>query len=279
MTVKRAAVLGRCMGVQRAVGLALDTAGRESGPVFTLGPLIHNPQAVRELADKGVVAISEAELDGRVEGRPVVIRAHGVPPELRERLASLGARVVDATCPRVLASQRRARDFALRGYAVVIAGDAGHGEVTGIAGYAPGAVVVGGPDEARAAPLHGPIALIAQTTIKKEEYEAIRAALAERFPLLEVVDSICPCTEDRLDALADLAAEVDAIVIVGGRNSANTARLLATARGLGKPAWLVETAEELPEEAFGYARVGLSAGASTPERLILEVEEALLSRG
>jgi 4-hydroxy-3-methylbut-2-en-1-yl diphosphate reductase len=279
MKVLRASVLGRCMGVRRAVDLALETARSEGGaPVYTIGPLIHNPQAVRELEEEGVVAMSEAQLDGRVAGKAVVIRAHGVPPVLRARLEGLGARVVDATCPRVLASQRRARDFGLRGYTVVIAGDAGHGEVTGIAGYAPGAVVVGSPEEARAAALSPPVALIAQTTISREEYDAIRDALAERFPDLEVVDSICPCTAERIEALARLAAEVDAIVVVGGRNSANTARLLATARGLGKPAWLVETAAELPEEVFGYAVVGLTAGASTPESLIDETE-ATLSRG
>jgi 4-hydroxy-3-methylbut-2-en-1-yl diphosphate reductase len=283
MRVKRAEVLGRCVGVRRAVELALGTALREGDRrVYTLGPLIHNPQAVAELEAAGVHALSEAELEpgglaaGGLDGAAVVIRAHGVPPAMRERLAALGARIVDATCPRVLASQRRAADYAARGWKVVIAGDEGHGEVAGIAGYAPGSVVVGGPGEAEAVDPEGrPVALIAQTTIKKEEYEAIRAVLARRFPGLETVDSICPCTEDRLAALARLSAEVEAIVIVGGRNSANTARLLATALELGKPAWLVETAEELPEAAFGYGSVGLSAGASTPERLIAEVEDRL----
>ncbi len=286
MTVKRAAVMGRCMGVKRAADLALAAAAESGGRgVFTLGPLIHNPQAVAELEAAGVSALSEGELDGRVAGRTVVLRAHGVPPSSRERLLALGARIVDATCPRVLTSQRRAAGYAARGWKVVIAGDAGHGEVVGIAGYALSAVVVGGPGEARAVDASGPggeilpIALIAQTTIKKEEYEAIRAVLAERFPVLEVVDSICPCTEDRLGALAVLAAEVDALVIVGGRNSANTARLLATAKAFGKPAWLVETAAELPPEAFGFDKVGLSAGASTPERLIAEVEESLCRGG
>jgi 4-hydroxy-3-methylbut-2-en-1-yl diphosphate reductase len=299
MTVKRAAVLGRCMGVRRAVELALETAEREASAgggtplAYTLGPLIHNPQAVEELEARGIVALSEDELDGRgpdgtarVAGKAVVIRAHGVPPQLRERLEALGARVVDATCPRVLASQRRARDFALRGYSVVIAGDAGHGEVTGIAGYAPGSAVVGGPEEAsRVFDSPGPggepgrVALIAQTTIRREEYDAIRDVLAARFPDLEVVDSICPCTGERLDALAELAGEVDAIVVVGGRNSANTARLRSSALALGKPAWLVETAGELPPEVFGYGRVGLTAGASTPESLIDEVEAALYRGG
>ena len=283
MTVTRAAVMGRCIGVKRAVDMALAAAAKEGDrEVFTLGPLIHNPQAVADLEAAGVRAISETEMDGRLTGRTVVLRAHGVPPAQRSLLLALGARVVDATCPRVLASQRKAASYAERGWTVVIAGDKGHGEVAGIAGHAPGAIVVGAPEEVAGIEALAPggesrpVALIAQTTIKKEEYEAIRAALAARFPVLEVVDSICPCTADRLAALAALSAEVDAIVIVGGRNSANTARLLSTATALGRPAWLVETAAELPAQVFGYARVGLSAGASTPEVLIAEVERRLL---
>jgi 4-hydroxy-3-methylbut-2-enyl diphosphate reductase len=278
MRVERAAVLGRCMGVRRAVGLALRAAEGER-PVYTLGPLIHNPQAVAELEARGIHALAEEELDDRLIDATVVIRAHGVPPQLRTKLQSRSARVVDATCPRVLASQRKAASFAERGYTVVIAGDAGHGEVTGIAGYATraggesAAIVVGGPEEARRVEARK-VVLIAQTTIKREEYEAIRAALAENFPSLETMDSICPCTDERLEALADLARRVDAIVVVGGRNSANTARLYLSARAL-RPAWLVETAAELPAEVFGYGAVGLTAGASTPDLLIDEVESAL----
>lgn len=305
MRVERAAVLGRCTGVRRAVDLALRTAaeaaagGDSGGParrVYTLGPLIHNPQAVAELEARGVHALAESELDDRIAGAAVVIRAHGVPPKLREKLLERGATIVDATCPRVLASQRRAARFAEAGYTVVIAGDAGHGEVTGVAGYALGpdgesaAVVVGSPEEARAVEPRAaveprepggrerPVALIAQTTIKREEYEAIRTVLERRFPGLEVVDSICPCTDERLTALAELADRVEAIVVVGGRNSANTTRLFLSAKAL-RPAWLVETAEELPDEAFGYELVGLTAGASTPDSLIDEVEAALLGGG
>jgi 4-hydroxy-3-methylbut-2-en-1-yl diphosphate reductase len=280
--VKRAAVLGQCMGVRRAASLALATAASEAASgrrAYTLGPLIHNPQAVAELEAAGVTAVSEAELDGRLRDAAVVIRAHGVPPALKARLEGLGARIVDATCPRVLASQRKAADYASRGWKIVIAGDVGHGEVAGIAGHAPGASIVGSPEEAELVDSGGrPVALIAQTTIRKEEYAAIREVLARRFPTLEVVESICPCTQDRLDAVADLAHEVEAVVIVGGRNSANTARLLAAAREIAGAAWLVETADELPDEAFGFARIGLSAGASTPERLVDEVE-ARLYRG
>ena len=295
MIVRRASVMGQCMGVKRAVAMAL-AAAREAGEagVFTLGPLIHNPQALAELESRGVRELPEASLDEAgfpatgLDGATVVIRAHGVPPSKRERLLALGARVVDATCPRVLDSQRKAANYAARGWQVVIAGEEGHGEVVGIAAQVPGAIVVGGPEDAARACESGalsafgpdgktlPLALIAQTTITKEEYEAIRAVLAERFPVLEVADSICPCTEDRLDALARLAGEVEAIVVVGGRNSANAARLAGAARDLGKPAWLVETADDLPREAFAFASVGISAGASTPDRLVDEVEAVLL---
>ena len=304
MEVIRASVLGRCMGVRRAVDLALATAAAESAAgrgAFSLGPIIHNPRAVAELEAAGLRAIGEAELDGRIAGAAVVIRAHGVPPELRRRIEELGGRIVDATCPRVIASQRKARDLAAAGCAVILAGDRDHAEIAGIAGYAregsleragrrgsgreaggdpreTACLVVGSPEEAAAIPLPhaGRAAIIAQTTIKEEEYRAICEALRARLPGLEVVDSICPATEERGRALVELAGRCDAIVVVGGRNSANTGRLLGSALALGKPAWLVESAAELPEEAFGYGRVGLTAGASTPDELVAEVEAALI---
>lgn len=298
MIVKRAAVLGRCMGVRRAVDLALKTAaeGAPAGggsPVYTLGPLIHNPKTVAELEKRGIVSI-KAEGDSFVRdgygegtrppvlalrGSAVIIRAHGVPPALRERLDAAGATIVDATCPRVLTSQRRAREYAEKGWTVVIAGDRDHGEVTGIAGFAPGAFIVGSAEEASTIEAKGPVALIAQTTIRAEEYAAIREALASRVSTLEVVDSICPATAERLKALAALAEECEALVVVGGRNSANTLRLHATAIELGRPAWLVEGPEELPPEVARYASVGVTAGASTPDEAIEAVEARLLAMG
>ena len=303
MIVKRAAVLGRCMGVRRAVELALKTAEaeKETGrQVYTLGPLIHNPQAVADLEARGIRALTKNDEAAELGNAVIIIRAHGVPPELRAKFKARGAKIVDATCPRVIASQRKAQDYAKRGYQVVIAGDRDHGEVTGLSGYAQkGAAMAPHPNriavsivasaaEAAALELSPPLALIAQTTIKDAEYQSIRKALAERKPLggsaegqaspwLVVIDSICPATGERLAALERLAAEVDAIVVVGGRNSANTARLFSTAAGFGKPAWLIETAAELPPEAFGYERVGVTAGASSPDEVVDEVEAALRS--
>ena len=211
--------MGRCMGVKRAVDLALRAAeSAGASRVYTLGPLIHNPQAIAELERKGVSVLGEDDLDGRVSGSVVIIRAHGAPPSLMKRLESLGATIVDATCPRVLASQRKARDFHARGYTVVLAGDLNHGEVAGIVGHAPGALVVGNASEAAeiARNIVGDkVALLAQTTIGAKEYAAIRARLEAAHPSVVVVDSICPATEERQEALAELARSVDAIVVVG----------------------------------------------------------------
>lgn len=277
MIVKRARILGQCAGVRLAVDKAY-AAAKSGRRVFSLGPLIHNPRAVADLEAAGVRVLGEGELDERVRGAVVVIRAHGVPPALRDRLEILGAEILDATCPRVLSSQRRARERAARGDQVILVGDAGHGEVVGIAGQAPGIKVVGSPAEAAALELDPSraVALIAQTTISRAEYEAVRDAIAARVPLVEALDTICPATSERQAALAELATGCDHVVVVGGKNSANTRRLAAAALESGIPTSFVELPGELPEEVFGLSVVGLTAGASTPDALIDEVEAALL---
>lgn len=287
MTVLRAKVHGMCMGVRRAE-LNARQAAAEAGcidkAVYTYGPLIHNPQAVAELQKAGVDVLEVGEfesghLDGKIADAIVIIRAHGAPPEVFEHLERAGAKVIDATCPRVRKSQRKARELLDQGYSLAIAGERAHGEVTGILGYAPGAVVVENPDEAEALALEWAdrkVALIAQTTIKQSEYDAIAARLGARCREFLPVNTLCPSTADRQRSLAELAEKVDALVIVGGKNSANTQRLYMAARETGKPAWHIETAAELPEEVCSYESVGLSAGASTPDSLVDEVETRIL---
>jgi len=289
MIIIRAKVLGMCMGVRRAGDTALRAAaeGKRLGRrVFTYGPLIHNPQAVAELEQSGLAvldtkAFDRGELDGEAAGGIVVIRAHGAPPEVFEHLRRLGATVVDATCPRVLRSQAKARELLESGYAVAIAGDRSHGEVAGILGHAPGAVVVENAAEATrlAAEWAGRrVALIAQTTIKKSEYDAIAEKLRQGCPEFLAVETLCPATAERQASLAELAARADALVVVGGKNSANTQRLFMAASESGKPSWHIETAEELPAEIYAYERIGLTAGASTPDSMVDDVERALLEK-
>jgi 4-hydroxy-3-methylbut-2-enyl diphosphate reductase len=287
MTVLRAKVHGMCMGVRRAELNARQAAaegGSTDRAVYTYGPLIHNPQAVAELKKSGVDVLNVDEfesgrLDGMIAGSIVIIRAHGAPPEVFGHLEKAGAKVIDATCPRVRKSQRKARELLDQGYSLAIAGERAHGEVAGILGYAPGAVVVENPAEA--GELAGQwaerkVALIAQTTIKQSEYDAIAAQFAARCREFLPVNTLCPSTADRQRSLAELAEKVDALVIVGGKNSANTQRLYMAARETGKPAWHIETAAELPGEVCFYGRVGLSAGASTPDSLVDEVEARIL---
>jgi 4-hydroxy-3-methylbut-2-en-1-yl diphosphate reductase len=277
MKVIRAASLGFCPGVRRAVLLAEDaarSAAAQGRPVFVLGQIVHNPNVAAGLEALGARQIGEAE--SVPAGSLVVIRSHGVPPSTIRRLHAAGVEVVDATCPRVLTNQREAASFAGGGYTVIVAGDKDHGETASVAGNAPGSKIISSPDEARTVQVDGPVALIAQTTLSDAEYDAIRDVLLARYPGLVDARGICSATHERRAALEMLCGKVDAIVVVGGKNSANTRRLAELARSRGLPAWHVETAAEIPAEAAKYAVVGLSAGASTPDNDINEVEHRLM---
>jgi 4-hydroxy-3-methylbut-2-enyl diphosphate reductase len=211
----------------------------------------------------------------------VIIRAHGVSPVLEAELVSRGARIADATCPKGKASQLKAQSLSEAGYRVFIAGERDHGELIGIRGYAPDSLVVANPAEAeeaarslRAASPVPKAALICQTTIRPEEYAAIGAAIGKYLDL-ELVDTICGATRERQEALRELCAQVEGVLIAGGRESSNTRRLLEIARSLGKPCWLVESAADLPAGTDAFKTLGLSAGASTPDTVIEEIENAL----
>jgi 4-hydroxy-3-methylbut-2-enyl diphosphate reductase len=245
-----------------------------------LGQIVHNPRVSARLESLGMRRIDEAGLDGSGKSAPagavVVIRSHGAAPEVFDRLRSAGAEIVDATCPRVATNQKAAASFAARGFLVVIAGDRGHGETLGVAGWAPGAIVVSSPDEARSVPGDRPVALIAQTTISENEYDAIRAALLERRPDLVDAGGVCGASRERQAAVAGFLGKVDAVLVVGGKNSANTRRLAELSSSLGLPTWHVESAADIPPELGNFDSVGLTAGASTPDEDIDEAEAALL---
>ncbi|PIE97284.1 MAG: 4-hydroxy-3-methylbut-2-enyl diphosphate reductase [Treponema sp.] len=298
MIVKRARILGYCMGVRKAVDKVLSVSEEAEQiknasfeaikpKVFTFGPLIHNPATMQYLKTRGVNAIDTKTFTGteRLDNSKVVIRAHGVAPQIKEQLKTGGAEVIDATCPKVVSSQKRAQKYA-KDALVILAGDRDHGELVGIAGYAmmeegAACLVVQNAEEARTVELkglkekNGKAVLIAQTTIKKSEYDEIAEILKMRIPGLLVLNTICSATFDRQGALKELAEEVESILVIGGKNSANTRRLLNTALELEKPAWLIEDASQIPEELFFYNSVGITAGASTPDFIIEEVEEVL----
>jgi 4-hydroxy-3-methylbut-2-enyl diphosphate reductase len=282
MKVIRAEVLGYCRGVRRAVDRAEAELEMARSPVYTMGPLVHNPQVLEGLWRRGVEILREEALPGDLEGAVVIIRAHGISPRLEAALISRGAILADATCPHVRSSQNRARSLTEEGYRIFLAGEQHHGEIIGIQGFAPDCLVVAGPEEAaRAAETlfreekPEKTALLGQTTISPEEYQAIGGEICRFFPDVLILDTLCGVLTDRQNALKKLCGEAAALIVAGGKDSANTRWLLAAALSRGKPAWLVETPGDLPPEIRSYDPVGLCAGASTPDEAIDAIEEAL----
>ena len=283
MTVILADILGYCMGVRRAVESALDSI-RKNDDVYTLGPLIHNRIALNFLEAQGLKVMDENAADEAKAGSAVIIRAHGVPPSVNRTLEERGCTIVDATCPRVSASQQSAARYAAMDYTVILAGDRNHGEVIGIAGYAGSKFrLVQNCIEAQA--LSVPVGenenavLLSQTTFSPSEFEKIAVIIGKKYKNLKVLRTICPATKDRQDALLRLCPRVDGVLVVGGKNSANTKRLLQTAAENCANAALIETADEIPPPFFSLGTVGITAGASTPDSVIQAVKEALLTRG
>ncbi len=283
MEVILADVLGYCMGVRRAV-LAAEKA-LEDNPdkkVYSLGPLIHNASVLKSLSEKGLCILEEGNIQNVQEESVVVIRAHGVSPQVQEKLSEKKCKIIDATCPRVVGSQRNVRDYSRKGWAVFLAGDKNHGEVLGIQGFAQGDFyLIQNESEAEEICLSLPeknAVLLSQTTFSPLEFEKIANVLRNKYKnLLKVMNTICPATRERQEALVKLCQQVHAIVVVGGKNSANTKRLLQTAQKYCKNCILIEKAEEIPDSFSGFGKVGVTAGASTPDEDIEEVCKKLKS--
>ena len=264
---------GFCMGVRRAVEATLDLV-RKDEQIATFGPLIHNPQVLGLLAERGVEVLKE--IPPKRQGT-VIIRAHGVPPERKEQLAASGARVHDATCPRVLKVQAIISRHRKEGCATVIIGDRNHAEVEGLLGYAgQSGQAVSNEEEARKATVSEPYIIVSQTTQDDPSFERLSGILLERFPDGRVFNTICDSTHKRQAAVLELCDQVQAMVVVGGKASANTKRLAEIVEKKGKPVFAVESEEELDIEALArFDCVGVTAGASTPSWMINRVVQAL----
>ncbi|MGP1475103.1 MAG: 4-hydroxy-3-methylbut-2-enyl diphosphate reductase [Treponema sp.] len=281
MTVILADVLGYCMGVRRAVESAIASIDK-ANDVYTLGPLIHNKTALNSLENKGLKVLNENKAEDAKIGSTVIIRAHGVPPSVNEILKKRECTIINATCPRVTASQKNAARYASMNYTVILAGDSNHGEVIGIAGYAGNKfyLVQDSEDAKKLLPPEDAdenAILLSQTTFSPQEFEKIAKIIKEKYKNLKVMNTICPATKERQDSLLRLCPLVEGVLVVGGKNSANTKRLLQTAKENCSKAALIESADEIPEDFFKLQIVGITAGASTPDSAIEEVKNALTS--
>lgn len=266
---------GYCYGVERALRITEEALEGAEGPVASLGPIIHNPSVVGQLEERGVRVVDDARA---AAAGTLIVRTHGVPPEVIEGARARHLNLVDATCPFVAVAQRKAASLREAGYAVVILGERDHPEVAGLEGFAgEGAVVVEDAAGLPLAQLRGKrVGVVVQTTQTRANLASVAAALAPVARELLVFNTICDATEKRQSAACELAAEVDVVVVVGGRNSANTARLAQLCRAMESRTHHIESAAELEPAWFaGARRIGVTAGASTPDEEIEATVAAL----
>jgi len=279
MKVIRAKSAGFCWGVERAIKIAEGYASQGCNKVLTDGPLIHNRQMMERLEGEGIhevgdyasdkeLALSEEEKQGSV----LVVRAHGISPERRKYLKNLGMEFRDATCPDVGVIAGRIKAGARKGKHTVIFGDPKHPEVVGLLGYAGGKghVIQNEEDVENLPSLEGGVAMVSQSTMFVHEFQRLAELLREKYPELEVYDTICGATKERQTDLRKLVQEgAEAIIVIGGHHSANTRKLAKLAREHDRPTFHIETANQIVEEEMrNFSVVGVTAGASTPDFVI-----------
>lgn len=278
MKIVTATTAGFCMGVRRAVDLALEHAAGPGPGVYTLGPLIHNNQTVEMLRERRISTLDESKQVPA--GSTILIRAHGVPPDVEKSWESRG-HIIDGTCPKVKTVHRVIEKYRDQGFAIVIAGDEGHAEVVGLQGYAgyAGHLIVS-PEDVDGLPGFTKLCLVSQTTFDTATFDEIADRIRERYATgCEVVikKTICSATDRRQNETRELAHAVDAMIVVGGKNSANTKRLANIAAASGTPTQWVETENEIAwDKISDCTTVGITAGASTPSWMIKRITDYLM---
>lgn len=269
MEILLATDMGFCWGVRRAIDI-LEKATEERGEIISLGPIVHNPQVVRELEDKGVRASNQPQNDNSL---PVAITAHGAGPEVVQEARARGAEVIDTTCPIVTRSQRWAKKMAEAGFTVIVFGDARHREVKGVLGWAGSHGLALQDEDPIPDDLPSRLAIISQTTQSPQRFADFVSRLmrehVDAISELRVINTLCDVTSSQQAAASDLAEEVDLMLVVGGHNSANTKHLLEVCREKRTNTYHVESAAEVKAEWLkGCNKVGITAGASTPDSTV-----------
>ena len=274
MSVTVAKTAGFCFGVRRAVDLA-EQQTRQGGEIYAYGEIIHNMHEIARLEKMGVHTAQT--LDGIPDGERVLIRAHGVVPQVIEAARERGLDVVDATCPYVKKVHVAAERLVREGYRVLVVGEPGHPEVEGILGHAgDDAQVVSCAADADALPLKGKVGLVVQTTQTAQNLAEVVAAITPRVQELRVINTICAATSERQQAAAALANRCDCMVVVGGKNSGNTRRLAQICADVCEHTHHIEEASEIEAAWFTDARhIGITAGASTPQEHIERAVERI----
>ena len=286
MKVKVAETAGFCFGVQRAIDKVYELIGKSEKPIFTLGPIIHNEEVVEDLASKGVQVISEKDIDApseKLRSGIVVIRSHGVGKPIYDKMKEKGISYVDVTCPFVLKIHRIVEKESLAGNHVIIIGDKDHPEVQGICGWCQGpCTVIRNEEEAEAfvPPADQKICIVSQTTFNYNKFKDLVEILCKKrydnnvLNILNILNTICNATEERQREAKNIAGEVDTMLVVGGRHSSNTQKLFEICKKECGNTYYIQTPVDLDSEMFQCSSyVGITAGASTPNKIIEEVQE------
>jgi small subunit ribosomal protein S1 len=265
---------GFCFGVKRALKIAFDAAKEGDGPVVTLGPIIHNPQVVAKLEEEGLRVVDRAD---DIRDGTLVVRSHGLPERVMDAARERGVAIVDATCPFVKQAHNCAVQLEQEGYGVVVVGEEDHPEVLSITGNLERpATVVDGPNGLSRLGDIGRVGVVCQTTQPLDHLRTVVDALLERTTELKIFNTICEATLERQESALELARRVDVMIVVGGKNSANTRRLWELCREAGCDAYHIETKDDLEPRWFeGKSEVGVTGGASTPHWIIDEIVRAI----
>ena len=283
MKVKVAKTAGFCFGVQRAVDKVYELIGSCPDRLFTLGPIIHNEEVVNDLEKKGVRVASEDDLRTLPEGSTVVIRSHGVGKEVYDHLEEYGLSYVDVTCPFVLKIHRIVEKESRAGAHIVIIGDPDHPEVVGICGWCMGPYTVIRTEQDAldfVFPADKSICIVPQTTFNYNKFKDLVEILSKKrydntvLNILNILNTICNATEERQKEAKSIAGEVDTMLVVGGRHSSNTQKLFEICKKECENTYYIQTPVDLDSDMFQCSSyVGITAGASTPKKIIEEVQE------
>ena len=282
MNVKVAETAGFCFGVQRAVDRVYELIGSDAAPIYTLGPIIHNEEVVSDLEKKGVAVICEKDL-GSLKGGTVVIRSHGVGRRVYNTIKKYGLGYVDVTCPFVLKIHKIVERESSRGAHIVIIGDPGHPEVQGICGWCQGPyTVIKNAEDAEKFNIspEKEVCVVSQTTFNYNKFQELVEILCKKrydnsvLNMGDILNTICNATEERQKEAQNIAGEVDTMLVIGGRHSSNTQKLFEICKEECGNTYYIQTPVDLDSEMFHHSSyVGITAGASTPKKIIEEVQE------
>jgi 4-hydroxy-3-methylbut-2-enyl diphosphate reductase len=287
MQVTLAKSAGFCFGVKRAVDQVYQEAEHSRMPVYTFGPIIHNETVVKDLEEKGVYAIGGIEELKHLPKGIVVIRSHGVSKEIYEKIETEGFRIVDATCPFVLKIHRFAEDYSKKGYHILIIGNASHPEVEGIKGWSDpdGTTVLQSAEEARNFKLpegengRPNVCIVSQTTFNYNKFQELVEIIEKKGYDIIVLNTICNATEERQKEAAEISAKADAMIVIGGSHSSNTQKLFEICKKECENTYYIQTLDDLdPGQFRSIDNVGITAGASTPNNIIEEVQKNVRSK-